>query len=166
MKLDEGKVRTTGWRWMWRAKILHSPKSVPVRARDWSCCRSSKTGCTMVLRRLFPPRSTGHCRPLARRRRARRLAERRMHLQKYRLVDGSVRPVVRPLKPYNERDVVGPLSLWNCAMKLCIEGDIYFIPKFHILETGTVKLSIETGLSARKGTFTRSMRLGRELIMV
>jgi hypothetical protein len=32
-------------------------------------------------------------------------------------------------------------------MKLCIEGDIYFIPKFHILETGTVKLSIETGLS-------------------
>jgi hypothetical protein len=33
-------------------------------------------------------------------------------------------------------------------MKLCIEGDIYFIPKFHILETGTVKLSIETGLSA------------------
>jgi hypothetical protein len=32
-------------------------------------------------------------------------------------------------------------------MKLCIEGDIYFIPKFHILKTGTVKLSIETGLS-------------------
>jgi hypothetical protein len=32
-------------------------------------------------------------------------------------------------------------------MKLCIEGDIYFIPKFHILETGTVKLFIETGLS-------------------
>jgi hypothetical protein len=31
-------------------------------------------------------------------------------------------------------------------MKLCIEGDIYFIPKFHILETGTVKLSIETDL--------------------
>jgi hypothetical protein len=31
-------------------------------------------------------------------------------------------------------------------MKLCIEGDIYFIPKFHILETGTVKLSIEIGL--------------------
>jgi hypothetical protein len=31
-------------------------------------------------------------------------------------------------------------------MKLCIERDIYFIPKFHILETGTVKLSIETGL--------------------
>jgi hypothetical protein len=31
-------------------------------------------------------------------------------------------------------------------MKLCIEGDIYFIPKFHILETETVKLSIETGL--------------------
>jgi hypothetical protein len=31
-------------------------------------------------------------------------------------------------------------------MKLCIEGDIYFISKFHILETGTVKLSIETGL--------------------
>jgi hypothetical protein len=28
-------------------------------------------------------------------------------------------------------------------MKLCIEGVIYFIPKFHILETGTVKLSIE-----------------------
>jgi hypothetical protein len=41
---------------------------------------------------------------------------------------------------------VGPLSLRNCAMKLCIEGDIYFIPKFHILETGMVKLSIETGL--------------------
>jgi hypothetical protein len=38
------------------------------------------------------------------------------------------------------------LSLRNCAMKLCIEGDIYFIPKFHILETGMVKLSIETGL--------------------
>jgi hypothetical protein len=34
-------------------------------------------------------------------------------------------------------------------MKLCIEGDIYFIPKFHILETGTVKLSIDTGLGAR-----------------
>jgi hypothetical protein len=32
-------------------------------------------------------------------------------------------------------------------MKLCIEGDIYFIPKFHILETGTVKLSIETDLT-------------------
>jgi hypothetical protein len=32
-------------------------------------------------------------------------------------------------------------------MKLCIEGDIYFIPKFHILETGTVKLPIETGLN-------------------
>jgi hypothetical protein len=31
-------------------------------------------------------------------------------------------------------------------MKLCIEGNIYFIPKFQILETGTVKLSIETGL--------------------
>jgi hypothetical protein len=31
-------------------------------------------------------------------------------------------------------------------MKLCIEGDIYFIPKFHILKTGTVKLSIESGL--------------------
>jgi hypothetical protein len=43
-------------------------------------------------------------------------------------------------------EVVGRLSLWNCAMKLCIEGDIYFIPKLHILETGTVKLSIETGL--------------------
>jgi hypothetical protein len=50
------------------------------------------------------------------------------------------------IKPYNEREVVGPLSLWNCAMKLCIERDIYFIPKFHILETGTVKLSIETTL--------------------
>jgi hypothetical protein len=32
-------------------------------------------------------------------------------------------------------------------MKLCIEGDIYFIPKFYILKTGMVKLSIETGLS-------------------
>jgi hypothetical protein len=32
-------------------------------------------------------------------------------------------------------------------MKLYIEGDIYFIPKFHILETGTVKLSIETDLN-------------------
>jgi hypothetical protein len=31
-------------------------------------------------------------------------------------------------------------------MKLCIEGDTYFIPKFHILETGTVKLFIETSL--------------------
>jgi hypothetical protein len=49
------------------------------------------------------------------------------------------------IKPYNEREVVGPLSLWNCAMKLCIERDIYFIPKFHILETRTVKLPIETG---------------------
>jgi hypothetical protein len=37
-------------------------------------------------------------------------------------------------------------------MKLCIEGDIYFIPKLHILETGTVKLSIETGLSRYQGT--------------
>jgi hypothetical protein len=45
------------------------------------------------------------------------------------------------------REVVGPLSLWNCAMKLCIEEGIYFIPKFHILETGMVKLSIETGLT-------------------
>jgi hypothetical protein len=35
-------------------------------------------------------------------------------------------------------------------MKLCIGGDIYFIPKFHILETGTVKLSIETGLKEQK----------------
>jgi hypothetical protein len=43
------------------------------------------------------------------------------------------------------REVVGPLSLWNYAMKLCIEGDIYIIPKFDILKTGTVKLSIETG---------------------
>jgi hypothetical protein len=31
-------------------------------------------------------------------------------------------------------------------MKLCIEGDIYFIPKLHILKTGMVKLSIETDL--------------------
>jgi hypothetical protein len=58
-----------------------------------------------------------------------------------------VSPCNYEIKPYNEREVVGPLSLWNCAMKLCIEGDINFIPKFHILETGTVKLSIETGLS-------------------
>jgi hypothetical protein len=36
-------------------------------------------------------------------------------------------------------------------MKLCIEGYIYFIPKFHILETGTVKLSIEIGLSVVGG---------------
>jgi hypothetical protein len=36
-------------------------------------------------------------------------------------------------------------------MKLCIEGDIYFIPKFHILETGTVKLSIKTGLIPQQG---------------
>jgi hypothetical protein len=42
------------------------------------------------------------------------------------------------------------LSLRNYAMKLCIEGDIYFIPKFHILETETVKLSIETGLRNRE----------------
>jgi hypothetical protein len=35
-------------------------------------------------------------------------------------------------------------------MKLCIEGDIYFIPKFHILEIGTVKLSIETGLTTNE----------------
>jgi hypothetical protein len=58
-----------------------------------------------------------------------------------------VSPCNYAIKPYNEREVVGPLILWNCAMKLCIEGDIYFIPKFHILETGTVKLSIETGLN-------------------
>jgi hypothetical protein len=32
------------------------------------------------------------------------------------------------------------------CMKLCIEEGIYFILKFHILETGTVKPSIETGL--------------------
>jgi hypothetical protein len=57
-----------------------------------------------------------------------------------------VSPCNYAIKSYNEREVVGPLSLWNCAMKLCIEGDIYFIPKFHILETGTVKLSIETDL--------------------
>jgi hypothetical protein len=31
-------------------------------------------------------------------------------------------------------------------MKLCNEGDIYFIPKFHILETRTVELSTETDL--------------------
>jgi hypothetical protein len=60
-----------------------------------------------------------------------------------------VSPCNYAIKPYNEREVVGPLSLWNCVMKLCIEGDIYFIPKFHILETGTVKLSIETGLSTK-----------------
>jgi hypothetical protein len=59
-----------------------------------------------------------------------------------------VSPCNYSIKSYNEREVVGPLCLWNCAMKLCIEGDIYFIPKFHILETGTVKLSIETGLMA------------------
>jgi hypothetical protein len=58
-----------------------------------------------------------------------------------------VSPCNYAIKPYNKREVVGPLSLWNCAMKLCIKGDIYFIPKFHILETGTVKLSIETGLT-------------------
>jgi hypothetical protein len=44
-------------------------------------------------------------------------------------------------------------------MKLCIEGDIYFIPKFHILETGTVKLSIETGL---RGDLVLSKFEGRE----
>jgi hypothetical protein len=32
-------------------------------------------------------------------------------------------------------------------MKLCIEGDIYFVPKFHILESGTEKLSFYTGLN-------------------
>jgi hypothetical protein len=42
-------------------------------------------------------------------------------------------------------------------MKLYIEGDIYFIPKFHILETGTVKLSIETGLSTGKRPFCYNM---------
>jgi hypothetical protein len=63
------------------------------------------------------------------------------------LSTNRVSPCNYAIKPYNEREVVGPLSLWNCAMKLCIEGDIYSIPKFHILETGTVKLSIETGLS-------------------
>jgi hypothetical protein len=36
--------------------------------------------------------------------------------------------------------------LWD-PMKLCIEGDIYFIPLFHILETRTVKPCIETGIS-------------------
>jgi hypothetical protein len=41
-------------------------------------------------------------------------------------------------------------------MKLCIEGDIYFIPKFHILETGTVKLSIETSLKVVKRSADQS----------
>jgi hypothetical protein len=41
-------------------------------------------------------------------------------------------------------------------MKLCIGGDIYFIPKFHILKTGTVKLSIETGLRAVRAGPDRS----------
>jgi hypothetical protein len=45
-------------------------------------------------------------------------------------------------------------------MKLCIEGNIYFTPKFHILETGTVKLSIETGLMSDGWTDMR----GRHLI--
>jgi hypothetical protein len=30
-------------------------------------------------------------------------------------------------KSCNEREVVGPVSIWNCAMKLCIERDTYFI---------------------------------------
>jgi hypothetical protein len=56
-------------------------------------------------------------------------------------------------------------------MKLCIEGDIYFIPKFHILETGTVKLSIETGLSLLSGFLIymdvltyNNMRVGHRII--
>jgi hypothetical protein len=38
-----------------------------------------------------------------------------------------VSPCNYAIKPYNERGVVGPLSLWNCVIKLCTEGDIYFI---------------------------------------
>jgi hypothetical protein len=59
---------------------------------------------------------------------------------------------------------VGPLSLCNCAMKLCIEGDIYFIPKVHILETGTVKLSIETGLEIF--LVSLGMRLKGQLVFI
>nr|TKW37814.1 hypothetical protein SEVIR_1G073401v2 [Setaria viridis] len=54
-------------------------------------------GRTTLLNRLYPPRSTGRRRRLARRRRARRLGERRSFLQKCRLADGSQQPVVRAL---------------------------------------------------------------------
>jgi hypothetical protein len=39
-------------------------------------------------------------------------------------------------KSCNEGEVVGPVSIWNRVMKLCIERDAYFISKFHILEIG------------------------------
>jgi hypothetical protein len=55
-------------------------------------------GCTTVLLRLLLHRSTGHGRPLMRRRRARRLDARRMYLQIYRLVDGSA--TIRCTCPY------------------------------------------------------------------
>jgi hypothetical protein len=57
-------------------------------------------GCTTVLLRLLLHRSTGHGRPLMRRRRARRL-DARMYLQIYRLVDGSATSVVRTLTSEN-----------------------------------------------------------------
>jgi hypothetical protein len=72
-----------------------------------------------------------------------------------------VSPCNYAIKSYNEREVVGPLSLWNCAMKLCI---IYFIPKFHILETGTVKLSIETGLKLTIADGLRATRSQQTII--
>jgi hypothetical protein len=50
-------------------------------------------------------------------------------------------------------------------MKLCIEGNIYFIPKFHILETGTVKLSIETGLTRPEGAAWVNPQLGSAAIL-
>jgi hypothetical protein len=54
--------------------------------------------CTTVLRCRFLHRSTGCGRPLARRRHARRLAERRSFWQKCRLADGLKTAVVRALK--------------------------------------------------------------------
>jgi hypothetical protein len=67
-----------------------------------------------------------------------------------------VSPCNYAIKPYNEREVVGPFE----PMKLC--NDIYFIPKFHILETGTVKLSIKTGLSSRVVGIEENWTRGRQ----
>jgi hypothetical protein len=44
------------------------------------------------------PRSTGRCRPLARRRHAHRQAERRFFLLKCQLIDGLQTPIVRALR--------------------------------------------------------------------
>jgi hypothetical protein len=55
---------------------------------------SRSTACTTVLRLPITRGSTNPCRPLARRRQPRRLAEGRVFLQKYRLADGLHVPLV------------------------------------------------------------------------